>query len=182
MFWAPVGTTDRNSGAWSFVSYGTNQTAAGRFSGGVGTGGSPSIPGQAIGTQVNVLFRGWSANLGVPSSIRDSAYLWNYVASEVAFSSANYPDFPLTDPLGHKAFYGESDIATVILGGGALPIYTPFGTGPGQITGFTLYDVVPEPATSALAVLGAAALLFRRFTTKKSPNGESRPGDLSAED
>jgi len=48
-----------------------------------------------------------------------------------------------------------------VLGGGATSPALTFGSGPGQIQGFTLVPV-PEPSTIALGLLGAAALFLRR--------------------
>jgi len=49
---------------------------------------------------------------------------------------------------------GESNPVTVTLGGGtALPP---------DLVGLNAFNIVPEPSTIALGILGAAALLFRR--------------------
>lgn len=146
LFWAPSGTTDTNAFVFSGA-YGTNQSVAGRFSGGAGSAAAPAISGQAIGSTVAVLVRGWSADLG-----RD------WTAVNTWFTDANRTVGGL---------YGQSGIGTVVLGGGATPIPTPFGTLANQIqTGFTLSyvpAVIPEPSSFALAGLGLAALMiFRR--------------------
>ena len=71
-------------------------------------------------------------------------------------------DAALASGLGYT---GASTIASgyPLGGAAALPPLT-FGTGPGQVQGFTLTPnvVVPEPSTIALGLLGAAALFFRR--------------------
>jgi hypothetical protein len=47
-----------------------------------------------------------------------------------------------------------------------------FGTGPGQVGGFVLTPVVPEPSTYALAALGLCALAFcRRLLTSSASRG-----------
>jgi len=108
----------------------------------VGTfnGGSTyAIPGHPQSEVVNFAFAAWSISTG----------------------ALTY-DAALASGLGYT---GASTIASgYALGGGAgLPPLT-FGTGPGQVQGFTLTPnvVVPEPSTIALGLLGAAALFFRR--------------------
>ncbi len=67
--------------------------------------------------------------------------------------------------LASTGYTGQSAIGqNYTLGGFGTPPSLPgptFGTGAGQIQGFTL-NPVPEPSTIALGLLGAAALLFRR--------------------
>lgn len=149
MFAAPVGTTDAS--LFTLVSYGTNMTAAGYINGGTGTA-SPIINGTAIGSSVAILFRAWSGNLAGKD--------WTAVSQAVASISGGAASVGPSEGF----YYGQSAIATVIAGGGTTPIPTPFGTGPGQIGGYTLnYVPVPEPTTFALAGLaGAAMLIFRR--------------------
>jgi len=136
LFSAPPGTTDSN--AFTFTgAYGNNSTTAGILFGGI-----PTISNAAPASTISLLVRGWSLNIGTeyPDVI-------NYLAN---------PTF--------EGWYGESQIATVQLGGDNPPPQILFGSSPGQIPGFNLdLHGVPEPSSFALAGLGAAALwLFRR--------------------
>lgn len=114
---------------------GTN-TIAGVFS-----GGAVAVPGYASGTTASFTIVGWSANYGTT---------W-----PEAIAAINADEF---------GFWGNSGVAQVMLGGGVAPAGEIFGTGAGQIQGFSLNPgPIPEPATFALAGLGTAAiLLFRR--------------------
>jgi hypothetical protein len=142
LFWAPLGTADPQQFLFA-NSYGTNThtPTGGRFSGGRGV-----IDSANPGDQVQVLFRGWSSNLG---------HDWSQVGG--LFDNI-WGNEPFNEWQG---VWGESPIATVLLGGGIYPPALPFGVNPGQIPGFTLYGV-PEPTSFALAGLGAAALLILR--------------------
>lgn len=63
------------------------------------------------------------------------------------------------------ATIGTSDSFTVTLGGGGVPPSPPASlTGLAAFTagGGAVVDPIPEPSTIALAILGGAALLFRR--------------------
>lgn len=153
IFWAPQGVTTASE--FTLFGYGTNTTTAGRFSGGAGTASAPAISGKLAGSSVNILVRGWSANLG-----RD----WNIVLASVNSIQNGVASVGPSEGF----YYGQSGLATdIILGGGgtAQPVPTAFGNAANQInTGFVLnYTPVPEPSTFALAGLaGAAMLIFRR--------------------
>jgi len=137
LFSAPSGTVDTTFFAFTGY-YGTNTVTAGRFN-----GGQPPVPGYEPGNFVSLLVRGWSANAGHDYS-----------------SVIDYLDNPTFD-----AWYGESQIATVLVGGGAIPIPFIFGSQLGQIPGFTLeMHTIPEPSSAALVGLGLTAmwLLGRR--------------------
>ncbi len=136
LFSAPAGTLDPN--AFLFTgAYATNSTLnpVGRLYGSQVT--FPTI------TPISLLVRGWSANIG-PNYSDATNYLIN-------------PTF--------DAWYGESQIGTIMPQGGGFPIPIIFGLAPNEIPGFNLdmYSAVPEPSAVVLAILGAAALfLFRR--------------------
>jgi len=143
LFIAPSGTVDRASFAFTDA-YGTNTATAGRFN-----GGQPGLSGYSPGTTVSLLVRGWSANVG--SQYSDVV---NYLAN---------PTF--------DAWYGESQIAILILGGGGTPVPNLFGTfqggGLNQIPGFTLeMHAIPEPSSAALAGLGLAAMWLLRLRSR----------------
>jgi len=104
----------------------------------VGTfnGNSPfPVPGHPAAEVVSFAFAAWSITTGA-----------------LTYQAA------LTAPTG---YIGTSAIGQNYALGGAAPPAITFGTGPGQIQGFTL-NPVPEPSTIALGLLGAAALFLRR--------------------
>jgi hypothetical protein len=169
LFWAPAGSTAPGSFQFSGA-YGTNVDVAGRFSGGAGNQ-SPALQGQAIGTQVSVLFRGWSADAGLGTPVNGDPTVWNKVADTVLYAQTK--GGAGTDwVLDSNWLYGESGIGSVTLGGGAQPIPTPFGSLPGLINnGFVLHlPPVPEPATFSLLGLGTLALALR---CRRKPSLES---------
>jgi hypothetical protein len=66
------------------------------------------------------------------------------------------------------AYFGETDVRNIFplgptLGPGALIWQSASGTNAHLLNPFTLYAIIPEPSSAALAGLGAAALMiFRR--------------------
>lgn len=141
LFVAPAGTLTPASFTGTGV-IGTNQAAAGRFTGGANVG----VPLNPAGSTRAIMVRGWSSNLG----------------STWAAAKLN------EGVIG--GFFGESAIApSFILGGfdgvGTLPTLPAF-SGTAISTGFALTyvpSIIPEPSSMALAGLGAASLLiFRR--------------------
>lgn len=140
---APLGTTDPASSAWSFSGiYGTNLNAAGLLSGGNGHQITGWVPGTSRAFEV----AGWDSS-GGPA--------WN-------------PSWLTTPASRNMLYYGVSMIAGGAAGGvdpvtgATIPPLNIFGAAPSINGGWTLQSV-PEPATMALAGLGAAALLiFRR--------------------
>jgi len=144
LFIGPNGATSMSQ--MSMVAVITNSTLAvpsfhGRFNGGTSYEIIPSV----ANTQVSYLFAAWSISTGA-------------LTYAGAFDTAINPT--------SAGYAGVSAIGqNYTLGGGSAippPIPGPtFGTGPGQIQGFTLVPV-PEPSTIVLGILGAAALLLRR--------------------
>jgi hypothetical protein len=139
--------TDPN---WSFTSnLGTN-TAAGRMTASgpysaTGSGGVV-VPGIAVGANASLVLIGW-----------DVAHGGSTVQSFITAFNAGTAGL----------LYGRSAIGNIVLGNGSTPPDSNlFGTTAGQVGGFsmgTIGAVIPEPATFALAGLGAAAMLiFRR--------------------
>ncbi|HEV2392996.1 MAG TPA: PEP-CTERM sorting domain-containing protein [Verrucomicrobiae bacterium] len=144
---------------WTFTgSYATNIPAGGRLSGGSTAVTSTGWPAGQTNSFVVV---GWSSNLG---------HDWATIAAELNGSTLNNGAWAG----GHwtrTGFFGLSGVGFGEAGGGpnSLPPFALFGSGPTAAgtpltAGFPLYiTAVPEPATFALAGLGAAALLiFRR--------------------
>lgn len=114
------------------------------------TWGAPTGATYDTGTEKYFMVVGWSANYGT-----------TYAQFLTAYNNGN----PAT-----SGYYGTSAVGFGFSGGGgfSLPAPSLFGVStamPGGLTsGFTLNAIpVPEPATIALAGLGAASLLiFRR--------------------
>lgn len=145
---APTGTVDPHVFTQVLGVYGTNQNAAGRFTGGVGV----TAQGWAAGETRAFEVVAWSAANG---SVFNPA--WMAPGSVVT---------PAGDFVGcATGFFGVSAIAPAGVAGGGptgLPNLNVFGGTQGIQVGFNLVPV-PEPTTLALAGLGAAALLiFRR--------------------
>jgi hypothetical protein len=138
LFLAPVGTAgpiDNADPNWQLVtSYALNSTAAAGAGRMLNPGVASSVTYQP-GTSVNFIVRAWQSTTGAG----------DWAAARPGLS-----------------WIGVSGIGTVIMGGGAFPTPSAFGTGPGLIGGFVV-NPVPEPSSLALAGLGAASLLlFRR--------------------
>ena len=132
---APSGTTDPKAFTFSGA-YGTNQTVAGRFTG----GGNVVIQNWAPGTIKAFEVAGWSSSLGTTFN---SAWLTSmpggFGLSTIASGS----------PGGFNAGTGGTDPNLVIFSSTSIA------------SGFLV--PIPEPGTFALAGLGAAAMLiFRR--------------------
>jgi len=142
------GALDAN---WTFTgAYATNSSAS---TGGRLAGGQPILPSPYASTTTwNFIVRGWSTAI--------AGLNWSQAQTfEAAIEAGG-------SGTSDAQKFGTSAIATITVGGApSLPSATLFGTTAGtSIQGFTLNTVpVPEPATFALAGLGAAALLiFRR--------------------
>jgi hypothetical protein len=139
---APVGTVDPQAFTFTGV-YGTNQSAAGRF-----TGGSVAIPGWTPGTTRSFMVAGWSADLGAffqPSWLSTSPYPQGFGLSRIASGS----------PGGFNPNTGQPDPNLVVFGG--FPNNIPVGF----IIG------VPEPSSCALVGVGIAAIL--KFHHRRRP-------------
>jgi hypothetical protein len=123
------------AGSFTFSGvYGTNNAAAGRF-----TGGTATLASIAPGTAFSFEVAGWSASLGATFD----------------------PNWLTTAPNG---LFGLSGVGTATAGGGTPPAPPGIIFGAtGLTSGFNMTSPVPEPTSMALAGLGAAALLiFRR--------------------
>jgi hypothetical protein len=106
----------------------TNSIFPGRF-----IGGDVVVP-QLPGTQLAFQVRGWSSFAGATF---EEAY---------ALALTQTPPYPLVGWSGLGSFTVPAS-GSVIL----------FGTGPGQVGGFYLGPVIPEPSTYALSALALAA-------------------------
>jgi hypothetical protein len=79
-----------------------------------------------------------------------------------AFTMGTEVDYDFLAFTQNGNFAGLSALGTdYTLEGGAMTPPAAFGTGPGQISGWTLTPV-PEPTTMVFSGLGVAALLFCR--------------------
>jgi hypothetical protein len=143
LFIAPIGTAAPTSildANWQFVAaYGLNSTAA-SGAGRMLNPGQATVAGFGAGSSVNFIIRAWTVNGGG-------------VASDWTAARNNL------------ANVGTSSLGFLILGGGAIPDSSAWGTTSSatiqQVGGFNV--PVPEPSSMALAGLGAASLLlFRR--------------------
>lgn len=125
-----------NTSSLNPVGYATNSALAGRFS-----GGANFVVAAPEGSLATAAFqvKAWSIGMG----------------TDWATASAALPN-----AIG--SFFGESAFGSVSPATGTTPSPALFGTGAGQISGFDMYLIVPEPSTLALAALGLGALLLRR--------------------
>jgi hypothetical protein len=125
---------------------GTNQAAAGRFSGGAGV----AVLGATAGSTMAILVRGWSASLGA-----DYATAWD--------------NFQTGVPGG----IGSSEIApNFVFGGfdgiGPIPASPAFGGPFGIQRGFVIGQLLPEPSATALALPSLVALVFSRRRQRRA--------------
>ncbi|MGC3958712.1 MAG: hypothetical protein QM813_12465 [Verrucomicrobiota bacterium] len=104
------------------------------------TAGAAVIPGYAVGSTVDFIVRGWSANVGT-----------TYAQALAAWNGG-----------GQNGLFGWSRIGNnlILSDGGALPVFSLFGAGGNQVGGFMIG--IPEPSSQALTGFGVAALLFIR--------------------
>jgi hypothetical protein len=130
---APTGINDAN---WQFVAaYAVNSTAA-AGAGRMLNPGIATVTGFGAGSSVSFIVRAWQSTTGGG----------DWAAAKPGILTS-----------------GTSALGSALLGGGAIGTPSAFGVGAGQIGGFNVPTVIPEPASMALAGLGAASmLLFRR--------------------
>lgn len=145
---------------WTFTGqYATNTGLAGRLGGGSGV----AATGWAAAATNSFIVVGWSANMGAT---------WAAVGALLngaTYSGGSWAGGGLTgaDWLGASGVgFGQAGGVDPVSGLSFQP-YNVFGaasaSGTPITSGFSLYTVVPEPGTMALAGLGAAAMLiFRR--------------------
>jgi len=124
----------------------TNTQTIGRVAGVVlQPDGAVALPsGYSVGSTYSLMVIGWNTAIGGST----------LASFENAYGSGTA-----------GLYYGASSVASILLGnGGTTPNSTLFGTGVGQISGFTIAPVsVPEPTVFAISGLSAAAMLiFRR--------------------
>ncbi len=146
---APSGTTDPHSFTFTGV-YGTNQNAAGRFTGGIGL----VVNNWPAGVAKAFYVVGWSV---------DNGTLFNPAWIGPGNVHTPWGDFAGTP----QGWFGVTAIAPAgVAGGGpqSLPNLVVFGGSQGIQSGFNLV-LIPEPAAVGLCGLAAAALMLRRRRT-----------------
>lgn len=144
---APPGPIDWPQGFTFTGIYATNTGVAGMFSGGTAV----AVPGWAAGMDRNYFVAGWSADKG-----RTWQQSW------------------LTDSLSQPAFFGVSAVTDGVAGGfngtASIPpfnLFDLFDTRTG-LPGFSLgTNLVPEPSTLCLALLGATTLMLHLRTGQR---------------
>jgi len=105
--------------------------------------------GFSIGSSVDFIVRGWSANAGTT---------W---AEALAYWNGGSPSQPM--------FIGSSLVGNdFLLAGGTVPAVAVFGNNISQVLGFDM-PLVPEPSALALAVLGGTALWSSVRRRKREP-------------
>jgi hypothetical protein len=139
LYTAPAGTV--NESLFTLTVLATNSSI---ISGRIGGGGLVDIPGNT-GTPIAYQVRAWS--------------LWAGNSYESA--------------LVHNSYVGQSAIGGITPTVNGVPPRTLFTATagvpefPGQLaSGFTLYPVMPEPATYALMILGALAFCCGRYKAR----------------
>jgi hypothetical protein len=122
-----------NEASFTLVGLATNQTGLGN---GRFNGGNPFTIAGNNGVTIAFQIRAWS------------------------FSSGNTYEEAVSSLIGYA---GKSTIGEVTPATGVALTPALFGTGPGQVGGFVLTPVIPEPSSIALGLLGLGAIaLFRR--------------------
>lgn len=98
--------------------------------------------GFTIGSTVDFIIRGWSANLG---------YSWPASMNNLLFG--NFSGQP---------WWGWSTVGNnLVLGGLPLPTFNVFGNGLNQVQGFNLVTIPEPPALSIAGLVAVAMWLFR---------------------
>ena len=145
LFVAPFGTAAPDSGypgitdpAWQFAAAYTLNSSSAAGAGRLQNPGLANVIGYNPGSTVSFLVRGWQS-----------------------FSGGS--DWEAAKPGIHS--YGQSALGSAILGEGAIPNPSAFGTFDNgvskQIPGFAVF-VTPEPTCLALLALGGVGLCLRR--------------------
>jgi hypothetical protein len=170
LFLGPAGTTDTALFTFSGI-YGTNQSAEGRFTGGLGI----SVPGWAPGATRSFFIAGWTADLG---------HDW-----QPGWLNANFKG---------NGYFGLSAVGTGIAGGfdgtNSIFAFNVFGGSAGLQQGFLLHKVQPSQLTCTLdaanvivswptnvagfslqssSSLGASAIWSASFFTPVIVNGQN---------
>jgi len=138
MFGLYVGPFGSSPSSLSLVALATNSILPGRFNG-------DSAVAMPAGVQLSFQVRGWSSFAG---NTFEQAYTYGV--------GNNFP----------VALVGESSLGFfTVPSSGSVVI---FGTGPGQVGGFTLFPVTPEPSSYALALLGLSLFCGLRLRRPKA--------------
>ena len=129
-----------NGSQTPIASLGANSTSVGIITVALGT--AFPIPGVDAGQTASIQIRGWSASFGA-----------DWRAAQTAFNAGTA-----------GTIFGESTVGSFVLGPSSGPgVVIWSGSDTTKLRPMTLVQVVPEPSTIALGVLGLGSLLlFRR--------------------
>jgi len=126
--------------------------AQGNSFAGLINGGAAGTTGTVITGNGNVAGSGITLNAGTTYVVEVAA--WTHADGASLAGALN----GASDP---NLLVGSSGLGSIVATTTPTPIAQLFGTGAGQLGGFSV-NTVPEPTTIALGGLGAAALLFYR--------------------
>jgi hypothetical protein len=154
LFIAPIGTpapSGFNDPNWQFVAAYTMNSTAAAGAGRMQNPGPATVIGYAAGTNVNFIVRGWQSTTGGA----------DWQAAQPGLTTV-----------------GTSALGTAILGGGALPTPSAFGTGAGFIGGFSIgfgcpacIPVFAVYPTNTVASLGGNATFYAYANSSFPPIG-----------
>jgi len=141
-----VGTNNAPFSAMTMVGMTTNSASSNPLAVGTFFGGNPyTLTGYAVSSQISFAYAAWSISTGA-----------------LTYQQALDPNVTTTGYVSQTPVIGNG----YTLGGGAsspaLTWGTPDATHPWYVNGLQLTQVVPEPSTIVLGLLGAGALLLRR--------------------
>lgn len=165
---AAVVVTMASAFAQGQVTFSNFSTAEGVNSKAVFAGTTTGVTSPSYTAQLLRVNGGVETPVGAPVNFRPQAAAAGYTVPAVftidgvaAGAQASFRMVVLSgSTFSEAAIMGRSSVSTVTLGGGTVT--PPSLIGLTDISGVQNIQVVPEPSTIALGILGAAALLLRR--------------------